>query len=254
MFLASLGFLVPAFAHAADAKMELEVDESADVQIEDVLNGMTGGDAKMMAPGMSIAPYPPMGGSMVTVDVSYVQEVKPDLLNVTAYCSLPVPTTQQAAREELNALYQKIKAEVGTDGRVRKSGGATYYPYFDPVSGITKPDQYTGNLNITIRVLKNSSVERITELLESKNCSTSFDARLLNTQDIEMNALDELSDRLNKRKTVFEKLLGKKLKNISGLYLSTWADGWGTYDSETGTVEATTTLSVTYELSRASVR
>jgi hypothetical protein len=246
---ATVGFLLPIAAFAARDAAVTETSD-AELQIEDLLNGMTGGDNKMMAPGaggsMTYPVTPP--SSTVTVDVSVTQEVTPDLVNVGGYCSTTSPVSQEEARRQMNALYQLIKQEVGADGRVRRTGGFSVMPYYDPVTSGTSSDKYTGSINITVRVVKMSAAHRITEILENHACSISFDARLLNTQDVEYAILDDLVARLDKRRRVFEKLLKKKLQKISNVYLSTWADGWGTFDTDSGTVEATTTLSVTYDI------
>jgi hypothetical protein len=75
----------------------------------------------------------------------------------------------------------------------------------------------------------------------------SWDVRLTDTQSHEAGIIDELVSRLNKRKGAFEKLLGVKLKKVMGTYISTWVDAYSTYDPDTNTVEATTTLSVTFD-------
>jgi len=99
-----------------------------------------------------------------------------------------------------------------------------------------------------IRLTNQSAGLRIADAIEATGCSVSWDVRLIDTQSLELDQIDTLLARLNKRKAVFEKLLGKKLTNVVGASLSTWVDSYGTYDPETNKVEATTSLSVTYQL------
>lgn len=239
-----LALLAPSLAFAAGTS-------ASAVTEEDVLNAITepapamsqdkggGYGAGIMYPG-------PMGGG-VTVDSSFTKEVTPDFIALNAYCELTGESSRQVVRDKLNQMYLDIKNAVGKDGRVRKSGMPGVYPYYDPASG-TSTDRFSGSVSIFIRITNLSASQRISDLVEEKGCSPSWDVRLQDTQKYELDNLDTLVKRMNDRKVVFEKLLGKKLTTVIGASLYTYVDGYGTYDPETNTVDATTTLSVTFDI------
>lgn len=189
-------------------------------------------------------PGPTSGGVQVTADVT--ASVTPDFVGINAYCDSGKMPSRQAIRDAMQQLYTDIKNFVGKDGRVRKSGTVSAYPFYDQSGTVT--DSFTGNLSIFIRITNKAKAQAISDYIEQKNCSVNWDVRLVNTQKHELSVLDELATQLNSRKAVFEKLLHKRLTLISGATLSTWVDSYGTYDPDADTVDATTTLTVTFDL------
>lgn len=190
--------------------------------------------------------YYPGNPAGVQVSASVTSSVKPDFVAINAYCESGKMASRQAVRDSLQQIYTDIKRFVGTDGRVRKSGSVSAYPYYD-ATGMTT-DSFNGTLSVFIRITNKSKVEAISDYVEEKGCSVSWDVRLVNTQSHELSILDELAKQLNARKAVFEKLLGKRLTTITSANLSTWVDGYGTYDPTEDTVDATSTLSVSFDL------
>lgn len=232
----------PAAAMAA-SETDVTEEELMDVLLDEALpaEGMMdrGGGGGM------IYPMPGYGGG-VTVEASVTKEVTPDFVAINAYCDAPRNASRETVRDSLNQLYNDIKNAVGKDGRVRKQGTPSVYPVYGPTGEMT--DNYTGSISIFIRITNISAATRISDYVESKNCGANWDVRLTDTQSFETSVLDQLVTRLNKRKTVFEKLLKKKLNRVVSASIYTWADGYGTYDPETNKVEATTTLNVTFDL------
>lgn len=196
--------------------------------------------------------YPGPYGGGISVDASVTKEVTPDFVAVNGYCEVTGLDSRDDVRVQLAKLFTAIKADVGSDGRVRRTGSPSIYPYYDAYAG-TPTSKMSGSLSVFIRVVRSESAQKIADILDKNGCSPNWDVRLLNTEDYEMNVLDDLIARVNKRKKVFEKLLGKKLTNVSGASLSTWVDGWSTYDPETNKADATTTLSITFDASRSRV-
>ncbi len=191
--------------------------------------------------------YPGPYGNGIVIDASVTKEVTPDFVAVNGYCEVVGLGSREEVRTELTRIYNDIRAAVGTDGRVRRSGPPSMYPYYDAHSGI-ETDKMSGSLNVFIRVLRTDAAQRIASILDEHNCSPGWDVRLVNPEDHETAQLDDLIARVNKRKALFEKLLGKKLSNVVGASLSTWVDGWSSYDPETNKADATTTLSITFEV------
>lgn len=193
--------------------------------------------------GLSI--IPPYYGGGITVDASITKEVKPDFIALNAYCDIGMQPSREAAKMTADTLFTNIKNTVGNDGRVRRTGGVSVYPYYDPMG--KESSSFTANISLFIRITKTTAAQRISDAVETAGCSGNWDVRLTDPQSFEMDVLDELIKRLNKRKTVFEKLLGKKLNRVVSASLNTWADGYTSYDPETNTVDATTTLSISFD-------
>lgn len=233
---------VSAFAATAATKSAADAATTSEVTEEDVINAIRPADGMGGGMGSIMPPY--YGG--VTVDASVTKEVTPDFVLLNAYCDTGRQDNREEAKAILDKLYNDIRTAVGKDGRVRRMGSVSIYPFYDPTGKDT--GSYTGNLSVGIRIINMSASGRISDFIESKGCSANWDVRLLDPQSFEMSVLDTLATRLNKRKAVFEKLLGKKLTTINSASLYTWVDGWSTYDPETNTADATTTLTITFGL------
>ena len=176
------------------------------------------------------------------------KDVTPDFVAVSGYCEVTDFESRDEVRAELTKIYNDIKAEVGADGRVRRSGAPGVYPFYDPYGTGGASGRYSGSVNVFIRVLRVGAAQKISDILDEHGCSPSWDVRLTDSQDFELSVLDSLLAKVNKRKTVYEKLLGKKLTKVTGASLYTYVDGYSSYDPETNTAEATTTLSITFDI------
>lgn len=231
---------VAAFA-ASDAATTSDITEE---EILDVIDTLPTDEGR--GGGMSVMP-PYYGGGGITVEASITKEVKPDYVALNAYCDIGMHPTREAAKLAATNIFTTIKNAVGTDGRVRRSGGVSVYPYYDPMG--KESGSFTASTSLFIRIIKTTAASRISDAVENAGCGPSWDVRLTDPQAFEMSVLDELAKRANKRKAVFEKLLGKKLTRVVNAYLNTWADGYSSYDPETNTVDATTTLSLTFDAS-----
>lgn len=229
--------LSPLSAFAATATTEISEDEVLKVMEEQSI--MIDERSSMYYPG-------PYGGG-ISVDASVTEEVTPDFVAVNGYCEVVDLASRDAVRTALTKTFNDIKAAVGSDGRVRRSGSPSVYPYYDTRDGMAT-DKMSGSISVFIRVINVDAAQRISNILDERGCSPSWDVRLVDMEDHEMDLLDQLLSKVNKRKAVYEKLLGKKLTNVSGVSLSTWVDGWSSYDPETNKADATTTLSITFDI------
>lgn len=191
--------------------------------------------------------YPGPQASGVQVSAEVTTSVTPDFIGINAYCDSGKQNSRQSVHDVLQQIYTDIKNAVGKDGRVRKSGAISTYPYYDQGTG-TQTDGFSGNLTVFVRITTAARAQDISDYIEQKNCTVNWDVRLVNSQQHELSILTDLSSQLSARKAVFEKLLQKRLNIISSASLSTWVDSYGTYDPDTNTVDATTTLNVTYDL------
>lgn len=220
---------------------EYDLGSEEDVEFSDVkeaIDGYGGG-------GMYMPPY--YGGG-ISIDVSTTKTVTPDTLSITGWCDAGFQGTRTEVKDALKEMFNDIKADVGADGKVRRTGGYSVMPYYDPMTGASRTGVYSGNLNLWVDVINFNASERIADVLEEAGCSVSWNVSLKDMQAIEYDVLDDLLARLNRRKDVFEKLLKTRLddSDITGAYLSSWIDSWSSYDPDSNTATATITLSVTF--------
>jgi hypothetical protein len=230
--------LSPLSAFAATATTDVSEDDILKVMEEQSV--MTDERSSMYYPG-------PYGGGGISVDATVTEEVTPDFVAVSGYCEVSNMDSRDEVRTELSKIFTDIKADVGSDGRVRRSGTPSVYPFYDTRDGMPT-DKMSGSINIFIRVVNVNAAQRISDILDEHSCSPSWDVRLVDTEDHETALLDQLISKVNKRKAVYEKLLSKKLTDVSGVSLSTWVDGWSSYDPETNKADATTTLSIMFDI------
>jgi uncharacterized protein YggE len=230
--------LSPVATFAADAAV-------SDISEEDILEVIDTMPANEGRGGGAMSIMPPYYGGGIAVDASITKEVKPDFVALNAYCDIGMQSSREAAKMAADKMFTSVKNAVGADGRVRRTGGVSVYPYYDPMG--KESSSFTANLSLFIRITKATAAERAMDAVEQAGCSGSWDVRLTDPQSFEMDVLDDLVKRLNKRKAVFEKLLGKKLNRVVSASLNTWADGYSSYDPETNTVDATTTLSISFD-------
>lgn len=231
--------LAPLSAFAATTTEAVSEEDVLEVLDSESMNMERGGGAGLYYPG-------PYGGG-ITVDANITKEVTPDFVAVNGYCEVTNQSTRDEVRAELTRVYNAIKAAVGDDGRVRRSGTPSIYPSYDYTTGVST-DKMSGSLSVFIHITRVGAAQRISDILDSYTCSPGWDVRLVNAEDYEMSVLDDLLARVNKRKTVFEKLIGKRLTNVTGASLSTWIDGYSSYDPETNKADAQTTLSITFDI------
>lgn len=243
---------VTTFAASAAVKTEPAADPVAEEELLDIIQeSIAPMPAMMDRGGGGYGIIAPGYGNGVSVDASITKEVTPDYLAVNAYCDSGKSASREEARTKLAEIYNAIKNGVGADGRVRRMGSFSIYPYYDEMG--KDSGSFSSNVSIFVRITKPAATMRISDLIENQGCSVNWDVRLVDTQAFELDNVDDLITRLNKRKTVFEKLLGKKLTQVVGASLSTWVDSYGSYDPEVNKVDATTTLSVTFDLGGSTV-
>ncbi len=196
----------------------------------------------------SMMPVPPNPAGSVTIDVSVMREVAPDYVTMTAYCDTGPLKDRNEVKATIGQITQVLRTAAGSDARVRRGGGLTISPYYENGAMTSK---FSGNVQFTVRFSNIAASARVASAAEDQNCGVNWDARMQDTQAYELSLIDELRSKLDKRKVVFEKLLGEKLKNMSSVNIMTSMDGWN-YDPETQKADATTTLTVTYGTSGAS--
>ncbi len=227
---------IQANASSSSAGVDVGTDDVNFSDLQPIMaDGKGGGmDASYM--------MPPYYGNGISIDVSTTKTVTPDKISLTASCDAGMTSARNNIRDTLKKMYAAIKKAIGSDGKVRRSGGYSIYPSYDQFGRAT--DQYMGNLNIWVDVVNFSASDHIAEILEDAGCSVSWNVSLQDMQEVEYSVLDNLLVRLNKRRDVFEKLLKTQLTKVVGASLTSWIDSWSSYDPDTNTATATITLTV----------
>jgi hypothetical protein len=192
-------------------------------------------------------------GGGINVDVSVTREITPDFVSINGWCDVGNRGSRAETKQALQTLFEQIRLLVGTDGKVRKNGSFSISPLFETPQPASTPTSFQGSLNVFVRFTNIRAGKRVSEGMEDLGCSVGWDVRLLDSQDHELDVLEVLVKKLNIRKTLFEKLVGRKLERITSASLVTFVDGYSTYDPESNTAEATTTLSVTFDLGTRAV-
>lgn len=205
----------------------------------------------------------PAETAAITVDATVYHLATPDTVNMSVSCDAPQADTKPNLRAQFNSMLQQMAQAAGGDATVRRNGSPTFYQsYGSPMpvenGGTFSPSEtdemYSGNMSVVILNIKNGAATRINNAVEDLGCSVSWDARLVNTTQYARDNHDALFAQLADKKAYYEDLLGVTLSRVSSIYVSTTEDTSGyyapstSYDPETNTIPAMTTLSVTYDV------
>ncbi len=221
----------------------------------------------LMAVGAMMLPSVALGaefdaaemGSM-TIDANVSHTITPDSIALNVNCSSTVSLQLPELRKNFQQMISEIRTGVGTNGTVRRNGTASYYPGYDPSGQTLSTPIFSGNFALRIVNIKPEGATAISNLIEDKGCTATWDARIRYSGKYAKELKDELFEQINDKKEFMENLLGKKLTKVSTVTLSTSLDagyagspygmGYGTtsnYDPDSNTVEAITSLSITYD-------
>jgi hypothetical protein len=194
-----------------------------------------------------------------SVDATVLHEATPDVINQNVTCDVQNPLSRAEVREEAQRKMQQIVGIVGDDGQVRRNGSPSVYPFYEgPVepridgeAAIAPSPRFTGSISMVVRNVKKDAAQSINDRIEDLGCSVNWDIRLLRTAAYARQHRAQLMEQIDEKKAVFEELLGKKLTKVSSMSLYTSVDygygGYGSFDPQTLTVPATTTLNMTFE-------
>ncbi len=201
----------------------------------------------------------PADSSSVYVDATVYHLATPDVVNMSVSCDMQTPKSKADLRQGFSSQLVAIKTLVGSDAKVRRNGTPNMYPsYMDPMMSPSST-QFTGNMVVSVMDIKNGSAQRIADGVEEIGCSVAWDARLIYSAKYAEQMHDELFEQLADKKALYEKLLGVTFSKVSNISVMTSPDYGGSYygagssnsyDPETNTMPAQTTLSITFDLSK----
>lgn len=198
----------------------------------------------------------------VTIDATVSHEATPDSVGLSLYCDFQTAVKKPDLRSNMRKTLGEIRALVGTNGKVRMVGGFNYYySYQDPTAAVA--DQtFTGNVSMNITGMTAAQLKPIAEKVEDKGCTVTWDARIYYSGKYAKQMREELMERIDDKKEFIESLLGVKMNKVSYISISTSPDnsyggsvgysatGGYSYDPESNTMQAMTTLSITFDIGK----
>lgn len=210
-------------------------------------------------------PYTPSDTGMINVDATVMHDATPDIINFNVSCEVQSPMSRAEVRSRAKEMLQAIRGIVGNDGDARMGSSPMVYPFYrempmDPsMSADTKmmPPMFTGTMNFFVRNVKIDAAQRISDAIEDSGCGVNWDIRIVKTAKYARQLRSELMAQIDEKKAVFEDILGTSITKISNMSTYTSIDygyGSGSFDADTKTVQAMTTLNVTFDLGTKSVQ
>lgn len=193
----------------------------------------------------------------VTLDASVTHDATPDVLMLSVSCDVPTPSTRIAIREMSRQLMNDLKELAGEGSKVRRNGPPSIYNYSSDPTLSPADQQYSGTMNFTIQNISAAGAGKLADDVEQKGCNYTWDARLLYTTTYAKQMKEELMEQIEQKQEFTEELLGTKMNKVLSLSFSTTPDysgggyyggGGSNYDPDTNTMQAVTTLSVTFDI------
>lgn len=193
-----------------------------------------------------IYPQPPFYGN-INIDVSVNSALKPSAIvmnpdyNVTA-------DSREDALKKINAAYDELKSKVEKYATVSKTSSSVY-PGYNYLPDGKSEETFNGYLNASVRLTDLSAYETVKDLIMTAGFNVGWTDAQVDEEDkidLEYALVKQLKSQINKRKSVYEEILGYHLTRATSLYINTWPDG-SQYDPSTGMVKVTVNASIGYE-------
>jgi hypothetical protein len=189
--------------------------------------------------GMALASYG------ITIDAMDTREVQPDQLVLVGWCQVTANTKREANTAQadfLDELTQDVRGQASVT-----NGEASIMPATDPFTGMPLARAFSSSFSVELDVASAGNLEALTDLLEDRGCSVSLDARVTDQHRLHNAALPELLRQVKARQAFFETIVGGSLRPAS-VSINTYVDSYSSYDPESNTALATTTLTVQFAL------
>lgn len=181
-----------------------------------------------------IDPYYNQGVSVnVEVREKYVPSGK---VSVSGYFSVYGVKDSETARKQLEGKFVAAKSALAQYGKVRKS----YLNVYEEGVYEGSNGGYSGSMDVIVDMNSAKSYGMVQEKLSDLGSSSSYLSSVMDPEDaieIEARNATKLKNLIEKKKSVYETILGYKLGKINSLSVSTWLDSYN-FDEETGEFEA----------------
>lgn len=196
-------------------------------------------------PEMSyIDPYYGNQGVSVNVEVreKYVPTGK---MSVNGSFSVYGLKTAEAAQQALEKKFTEAKSALAQYGKMRKNYLSTYQDGgYDQVKS-----SFSGSLEVILDMKSGQNYGVVKDKFSDLGASNSYVNSVIDPEEailIEEKNAKKLKSLIEKKRGVYETILGYKLGKITSLNISTWLDTYN-FDEETGEFEAVVSAYATIE-------
>lgn len=218
----------------------------------------------LLSPALAFAagPLAPAAEGSVSIDATVFHDVTPDEVAINVTCEIQTPAPRKVVREQFQQKLESLKTAVGQDGKLRRMGTPSIYGgYVDPSLPPSEP-LFTGTMSARISGVAAGSLVKVANVVEEAGCTPAWDVRLEYTGKYARENQEELMEQITDKKEFFESMLGTPLAKVMSVSVSTVLDApygsyYGastTYDPETNTAQAVTTLMMTFDIGTGSVK
>ncbi len=188
--------------------------------------------------------YPGMGGFTLNVSLKAEAEADDVILYADYYYSGTEFATREEVIEHLTAMAEEVKERLAGSADVVQNGLNVYsYSYYEEEAA-----QYEGYLNLMVDMQDLNDLAEVKEVLSARGFNYWMDVVVSEEAkiDAEFAIAAELKALIDKKRTVYETILGYALTNITGLSVYSWPDSM-LYNPETGMVPLSVYADVTYD-------
>lgn len=180
------------------------------------------------------------GQTYINVSTTMMAEV--EQVSLTANFTEYGYESRTEANNALQAKYDSIKQSLQGYGKVTRTGMYVYESW-------EKEGSYEGNLSIRVTLTNMGDYEKVDSILYRSGFSSWLELKvdeetLLN---LEVAAGDQLKSMLERKESLYEKILGYELETIKGLSLYSWVNSYEGFDPATGQVEVQISADAWYE-------
>lgn len=186
--------------------------------------------------------------SNVSFNVSVKTTAKASYVAVTGDFSLDRMTDQKGGIQKLKEKFAEVKQNLSPYGKVTRNS-QSIYTYMDTDYQTGKfVTYYNGYLGVRVDLTDASKVDEVQEAMLDLGFSNNWIEAQLSEDDrinLELEVADQLKALIEKKKKVYQRILGVTLKKSTGLYINSWIDGY-LLDPETGTAPVTVSADVTF--------
>lgn len=156
-------------------------------------------------------------------------------------------SSRENVSAKLTSKYDSVKNALSNYGKVSRTYMNIYEDYYDPTLYSGKSKTYSGSVNVFVSLNNVKDYQVAYDKLVSLEFNSYPNVEIDEEEKIDLEA--SLADRINKliqkKKSVYEKVLGRTLGEITSLYFDTWPDT-NYFDPETGTVKVIINATVSY--------
>lgn len=186
--------------------------------------------------------------SNVSFNVSVKSTAKASYVAITGDFSMDRMIDQKDGIQKLKEKFAEAKQKLSPYGKVIRNSQSVYvYTDTDYQTG-KLVTYYNGYLSVRVDLTDASRVDEVQEAMLDLGFNNSWIDAQLSEDDrinLELEVADKLKALIEKKKKVYQRILGITLTKSTGLYINSWIDGY-LLDPETGMAPVTVSADVTF--------